>query len=55
MPVPASIVEAITSDRLREAAGLRRAREAVEERPPKPRHPRRLRSLAARLAFTVVR
>jgi len=51
-----SLVEALTAERLREADAARRARhDAGDKSQPPKRRRRRLRTIATRLAFTVLR
>ena len=52
MPYPTTtIVDAINSDRVRQAEAARRARDGAPEQAAQPRRQRRLRALASRLAF----
>ena len=52
-----TFVEALTADRMREAEAARRARDVAGGRsqPPERTRRRRLRTVASRLAFTVLR
>jgi hypothetical protein len=50
-----TIVNSITSDRLRKAETARLARRDTDERPPTRRRARRLRALAMRVTFAAPR
>jgi hypothetical protein len=53
-PTP-TIVDTVTSDRLRKAETARLARRDTDERPPTRRRSRRLRALAMRVTFAAQR